>query len=66
MQHLGVLEKSGLIRSRKRGRVRTCELAPERLERAESWLVARRRLWERRLDQLDDYLLHLDAKESKR
>lgn len=57
MQHLGVLEKGGLVRSEKRGRVRTYRLAPEALQKAEGWLGRRRRLWERRLDQLDDYLL---------
>jgi DNA-binding transcriptional ArsR family regulator len=59
LQHLAVLERSGLVRSRKRGRVRTFELAPERLRQAEDWLAAQRSLWERRLDQLDSYLLEL-------
>ena len=55
-QHLEVLEHCGLVQSRKRGRVRTYQLAPEPLEEAEQWLVAQREQWERRLDQLDDYL----------
>ena len=55
-QHLGVLERSGLVRSRKVGRVRTYELAPQRLEVAENWLSARRREWHTRLNQLDSYL----------
>ncbi len=55
-QHLGVLEECGLVRSKKRGRVRTYRLAPKPLEAAESWLGKRRRVWEARLDQLDDYL----------
>lgn len=55
-QHLGVLEQCGLVRSEKKGRVRTCRLAPEPLEAAERWIEARRTEWERRLDRLDDYL----------
>jgi len=55
-QHLAVLESCGLVQSRKRGRVRTYRLAPQPLEAAEQWLVTQREHWERRLDQLDDYL----------
>ncbi len=55
-QHLGVLEKSGLVRSQKRGRVRTYELTPEPLKAAEGWIEKRRVLWELRLDRLDNYL----------
>lgn len=55
-QHLDVLESCGLVRSRKQGRVRTYELAPKRLKTAEHWLSGQRAKWERRLDQLDDYL----------
>ncbi|MFN3649761.1 MAG: ArsR/SmtB family transcription factor [Armatimonadota bacterium] len=55
-QHLGVLEECGLVRSRKRGRVRTYQLTPEPLEAAQDWMAAQRAHWERRLDQLDDYL----------
>ncbi len=58
-QHLGVLERSGLVRSRKCGRVRTYELTPKSLTSAEQWLATRRARWERRLDQLDDYLATL-------
>lgn len=56
VQHLAVLERSGLVRSRKSGRVRTYRLAPARLAAAERWMSAQRALWERRLDQLDRYL----------
>jgi DNA-binding transcriptional ArsR family regulator len=59
VQHLHVLESSGLVRSSKVGRVRTFQLAPKRLKLAEDWLAQQRSLWERRLDQLDDYLLQL-------
>lgn len=59
VQHLKVLEVSGLVRSEKVGRVRTYQLEPDSLRLAEDWLGKQRRLWERRLDQLDDYLLKL-------
>ena len=59
LEHLKVLEGSGLVRSEKKGRVRTYELAPDRLKLAEDWLGQQRKLWERRLDQLDAYLLQL-------
>ncbi|HSM42302.1 MAG TPA: metalloregulator ArsR/SmtB family transcription factor [Afifellaceae bacterium] len=45
-QHLGVLEKSGLVRSEKKGRVRTYRLRPDTMKAAESWLERRRALWE--------------------
>ena len=63
-QHLDVLEKCGLVRSRKAGRVRTCRLAPRPLAAAEHWMEKQRAHWERRLDQLDSYLTNL--KEQKR
>jgi DNA-binding transcriptional ArsR family regulator len=56
VQHLGVLENCGLVRSKKQGRVRTYSLAPRPLQAAEHWLSAQRTQWERRLDQLDDFL----------
>lgn len=56
MQHLRVLEASGLIVTQKRGRVRTVRIRPTNLRRAARWLVEQRGLWERRLDQLDAYL----------
>ena len=59
LEHLKVLEGSGLVRSEKKGRVRTYELAADRLKVAEDWLGHQRKLWERRLDQLDAYLLQL-------
>jgi DNA-binding transcriptional ArsR family regulator len=57
VEHLKVLEGAGLVRSNKVGRVRTYELEPERLRMAENWLDRQRSVWERRLDQLDEYLL---------
>src|ERR1041384_1916958 len=65
VQHLSVLEHSRLVKSRKRGRVRTYEIAPERFKVVEDWLAARRRLWEARLDQLDRYVKQLKEKESE-
>ena len=64
VEHMKVLEGSGLVRSRKVGRVRTYQLAPKRLRLAEDWLARQRQLWERRLDQLDEYLLALKEKQS--
>jgi DNA-binding transcriptional ArsR family regulator len=58
-QHLDVLERCGLVRSRKVGRVRTYRLVPRPLQTAERWMAQQRALWERRLDQLDAYLLEL-------
>ena len=56
-QHLSMLERFGLGKSKKFGRVRTYKLAPNRLQAAEDWILDRRKLWERRLEQLDAYLL---------
>ena len=60
MQHLRVLEESGLVRSKKEGRVRTYRLVPGRLRAAEDWLAKQRTLWERRLDQFDEYVTKLE------
>ncbi len=60
VQHMDVLEACGLVRSRKRGRVRTWRLTPRPLAAAEDWLAEQRRIWERRLDQLDDYLNEME------
>jgi DNA-binding transcriptional ArsR family regulator len=64
VEHLKVLEHSGLVRSHKTGRVRTYELVPKQLKVAENWLSRQRGVWERRLDQLDSYLLKM-KKENK-
>jgi DNA-binding transcriptional ArsR family regulator len=61
-QHLDVLERCGLVRSRKAGRVRTYRLTPKPLKEAEHWMTRQRAIWERRLDQLDNYLLTLKDK----
>jgi len=65
VQHLSVLEQSRLVKSKKRGRVRTYEIAPERFKVAEDWLTERRRLWESRFDRFDEYVKQLKAKESR-
>jgi DNA-binding transcriptional ArsR family regulator len=56
VQHLQVLEASGLVASEKVGRVRTCRLVVKRLDTVQDWIDERRRTWERRLDRLGDYL----------
>src|SRR5690349_17903448 len=65
VQHLSVLERSRLIKSRKHGRVRTYEIVPARLNVVDDWLTARRRQWEARLDRFDQYVQHLKQKESE-
>ena len=61
LQHLQVLESSGLIRSQKMGRVRTCRIETERLAVVEAWISARRAEWENRLDRFGDYLQTLPS-----
>ncbi len=56
VQHLHVLEASGLVRTEKVGRVRTCRIEPAALTIAERWIAERRSGWERRLDRLGEYL----------
>ena len=56
-QHLGVLERAGLVTSTKEGRVRTYRIARKALEVVDSWLAEQRRHWEQKLDQLDGLLL---------
>jgi len=64
VQHLRVLEDSGLITSVKKGRTRTCHVKPQALGAVEGWLSAQRNLWERRLDQLDAYVKTLKSQEN--
>ena len=61
VQHLQVLEASGLVRSQKVGRVRTCRVEPAALRKAEGWISARCASWERRFDRLAEYLAEQDA-----
>ena len=64
LQHLRLLEASGLVRSEKAGRVRTCRIEAAALGTAEQWIADRRREWEGRLDRLGDYLAELKTKEN--
>jgi DNA-binding transcriptional ArsR family regulator len=66
VQHLSVLERSRLVKSKKQGRVRTYEMVPERFKVAEDWLSARRKLWEARLDRFDRYVQQLKEKEPEK
>ena len=61
MQHLGVLEAAGLVRSEKIGRVRTCAIEPLAFRQIEQWIGARRAEWEQRLDRLDEYLKTIES-----
>ena len=65
VQHLSVLEQSRLVTSKKRGRVRTYEIAPDRFTIAENWLTEQRGLWDARLDRFDEYVKHLKQKGSR-
>jgi DNA-binding transcriptional ArsR family regulator len=60
VQHLQILEKSGLVRTTKIGRVRTCRIEPSGLSVAERWIEDRRSLWEKRFDRLGDMLAEPD------
>lgn len=60
LQHLRVLEDAGWVRTRKEGRVRRCELDARTLRRANDWLARQHARWEKRLDQLDHYLVHME------
>lgn len=57
MQHMGVLERAGIVTSHKAGRTRTYQLAPAALQLASAWLAEFRSHWERKLDQLDHLLI---------
>lgn len=60
VQHLQLLEASGLVVSEKVGRVRTCRVEPKALRSAEAWISERRTLWERRFDRLGALLAELE------
>ena len=65
IQHLEILEKSGLVQTEKTGRVRTCQLEPMGLSVAEKWIDARRMEWERRFDRLGELLAEEEEKEKR-
>ena len=66
MKHLGVLERSGVIRSTKIGRVRVCELRPERLSQAERWIAGQRATWEARSDRMAAFVEKLHQEDVSR
>ena len=66
LQHLQVLEASGLVRSEKAGRVRTCRIDPDALRAAEAWITDQRTAWETRLERLGDYLAGQNTDDSQR
>lgn len=61
VQHLQVLEESGLVKSRKDGRVRTCSVETKALRTVEQWIAERRTFWERRLDRLGEFLKETES-----
>ena len=66
LQHLQALEASGLVRSEKKGRVRTVSIEPAAMNAAEGWFAEQRSIWEARADRLEDYLATLqDEGETK-
>lgn len=62
-KHIGVLEKAGLVATRKVGRVRTCRVGPQRLEEAMAWLEKYRQLWTARFEELDRVIEDLRQRE---
>ena len=65
MLHLKVLEESGLVKSQKQGRVRTCRIEPQMLSQAERWITERRQMWERNLDRLGAFLEETKPEDEK-
>ena len=66
MKHLSVLERSGVIRSSKAGRVRTCALQPKALTQAERWIAGQRATWEARSDRMAAFVETLHQEELSR
>jgi len=66
MKHIRLLEGSGLIRTAKQGRVRTCEIDRRQLAAAEDWLANQRAIWEGRADRLAQYVAALQEKEKSK
>lgn len=64
VQHLQILEESGVVLTEKVGRVRTCSIAPQGLRLAEQWINERMTWWERRLDRLGELLAEQKAESS--
>ena len=66
MKHLSVLERSGVIRSNKAGRVRTCRLVPKTLTQAERWMAQQRAVWEARTDRMAHFVEQLHQEDVSR
>jgi len=65
MKHIRVLEKSGWVRTRKVGRVRTCTIDESSFAAVEGWLAAQRRLWEDRTDRLEQFVTAPSTEEKR-
>jgi DNA-binding transcriptional ArsR family regulator len=65
MKHLQVLERAGLVRQRKKGRVRHCRLSARPLKQAEAWLSKYRVFWKNQLDSLDRYLTQQQSSDAR-
>ena len=65
IQHLEILEKSGLVHTEKTGRVRTCQLEPAGLSVVQEWIDQRRVAWERRFDRLGELLAELEGEKEE-
>ena len=66
MKHIHLLEESGLIRTRKEGRVRTCTLEKKPLAAVEAWLSTQRAIWEGRTDRLEQFVIAVQEKEKSK
>ena len=66
LQHLKALEASGLVRTEKKGRVRTCRLEPRALAAAERWIAERRAAWEAQIDRFEQHVQRMKEDESGR
>lgn len=64
-KHVGILEKTGLVKTEKKGRVRTCRLGPQRLGSETAWLERYREIWDRRFDALEIVVQELKRKEGE-
>lgn len=65
LQHLRLLEESGLVSSEKKGRVRTCRIRPDALAATESWIAERRREWESRVDRFEAHVERMKSREQE-
>src|SRR3954468_1502769 len=65
MQHLRLLEASGLVRSEKKGRVRTCRIEPQALAAAEGWIAEQRAVWEAQFDRFEAHVLQMKKEEER-